>query len=118
MNRVLVIYDLSGQIWNIVYGATEVPQGLPSVWVDLPENAILQSIDPITKEPVFTYVPETTLGQLEHTVGLLQSQVAENEEQTASDISALQDDAEATMDDITDIQIALAEVYEVLLGSL
>ena len=118
MNRVLVIYDLTGQIWNIVYGADEAPQGLPSVWVDLPENAVLTRIDPITKQPEFSYLPETDLGQLQRAVATLQEHVTTTEEQTANDIMALQEDATITTEDITNIQLALAEVYETLLGGI
>ena len=116
MDRVLVIYDLTGRVWNIVYGATEVPQGMPSIWVDMPENAVLERVDPVTKQPEFSYLPETSLGQLQRTVADLQLHVAEKEQQTESDIIGLQEDAEIAGSDITDLQIALAEVYEALLG--
>ena len=118
MNRVLVIYDLTGRIWNIVYGADEAPQGLPSVWVDLPENAVLTRIDPITKQPEFSYLPETDLGQLQRAVAWIQDYIDTTGRQTESDIQDLQSEAAITSSDITDIQIALAEVYETLLGGL
>lgn len=65
MNKALVIYDNTGKIWSIVYGADEAPQGLQSMWVDIPNNAILDKIDIETGEPVFSYLPETDLGQLQ-----------------------------------------------------
>lgn len=58
MQRVLVIYDATGKIWNTVYGTEEVPPGVPSLFVDVPEGATLERIDtsnPNRPEPVFTY---------------------------------------------------------------
>ena len=68
MNKALVIYDNTGKIWSIVYGAKEAPQGLQSMYVDIPQNAILDRIDMETGDPVFTYLPETDLGQLQQEV--------------------------------------------------
>lgn len=65
MNKALVIYDNTGKIWSIVYGAREAPQGLQSMYVDIPQNAVLDRIDMETGEPVFSYLPETDLGQLQ-----------------------------------------------------
>lgn len=65
MNKALVIYDNTGKIWSIIYGAQEAPQGLQCMWVDIPENAILERIDMETGEPVFSYLPETDLGQIQ-----------------------------------------------------
>ena len=118
MDRVLVMYDLTGQVWNIVYGATEAPQGIPSVWCDVPQNATIKRVNPVTKEVEFDYLPETDLGQLQNAVSNLSDHVSEFEAQTESDISGLQEDADVVGADITDIQIALAEVYEVLIDMM
>ncbi len=29
--KALIIYDLTGKIWNIIYGETEIPQGVPAL---------------------------------------------------------------------------------------
>lgn len=58
MQRVLVIYDTTGKIWNIEYGAETAPPGIPSMFVDVPEGATLERIDisnPNRPEPVYTY---------------------------------------------------------------
>lgn len=110
MDKVLVLYDLTGHIWNIVYGAEEAPQGIPSIWVDMPENAVIDHVDPVTKEPVFTYLPETDLGQLQQEVRSLDTKVTE----AGATVEALQGDTATAADDITNLQIALAEVYEML----
>ena len=80
MNKALVIYDNTGKIWSIVYGAQEAPQGLQSIWVDIPENAVLDSIDPVTKEPHFTYLPETDLGQLQQEMKQVSEELKEVKE--------------------------------------
>lgn len=77
MNKALVIYDNTGKIWSIVYGASEAPQGLQSMWVDIPENAVLDKIDMETGEPVFSYLPETDLGQLQKEMKALKEQTDE-----------------------------------------
>lgn len=61
--RALVIYDLSGRIWNIVYGADEEPNGLLCMWVDVPNGMNLISIDtsdPENHTPVFNTKEENT----------------------------------------------------------
>lgn len=113
MDKALVLYDLTGRVWNIVYGATEAPQGIPSIWVDIPANAVINHVDPETKEVIFDYLPETDLGQLQREVKGLCNRV----DVTDTNISALQADADSKTDDITNIQIALAEVYESLIGN-
>lgn len=58
----LVIYDSNGRIYSIIYGATEedVPIGLRSMWVVIPDGTILRNIDvsnPDEPKPVFdTYL--------------------------------------------------------------
>ena len=61
MQRVLVIYDATGKIWNTVYGEEEIPPGVPSIFVEVPEGATLERIDtsnPSRPEPVFVYNSE------------------------------------------------------------
>ena len=116
MDKVLIMYDLTGHVWNVVYDADEAPQGIPCVWTDMPSNAVIDHVDPVTKEVIFTYLPETDLGQLQQEMRNLTSHVSETEEQTTRDIGDLQSDSVARQEDITNIQIALAEVYEAMLG--
>ena len=58
----LVIYDSNGRIYSIIYSATEedVPIGLRSMWVVIPDGSILRNIDvsnPDEPKPVFdTYL--------------------------------------------------------------
>ena len=66
--KALVIYDATGKIWSIVYGEEEVPQGLTSMFVDIPEGAVLERIDVTDSnkpKPVFTYLPDSDIGRLQ-----------------------------------------------------
>ena len=137
MDRTLVIYDLTGRVLSIIYGATadQMPQGVPCVWCDIPAGAIIDHVNPVTKEVVFEYLPETDIGQLERYVKNMADFVAgvqgtiEQAAVDASDASATAKVAaenassantlaEGNATDITNIQVALAEVYETLLGGL
>lgn len=85
--RALVIYDLTGRIWSIIYGEEEPPQGLMCIWVDIPEGAQLDSIDlsdPENPKPVFGYLPETDLGKLQKDMTQAQKDV-ENLKQGVQD---------------------------------
>ena len=75
--KALVIYDLTGRVWNIIYGEKTVPQGLTSMWVDIPDGAQLQCIDvtnPETPKAIFSYLPESDIGKLQKEVKDLQVQ--------------------------------------------
>lgn len=72
----LVIYDLTGKIWSIHYGEDNVPQGLLSLYVDMPDGAQIDHIDlsdPSNPKPVFSYLPETDLSKLENRIGALEA---------------------------------------------
>lgn len=69
--KALIIYDLTGRIWNIIYGEETVPQGLTCMWVDIPEGAQIQRVDvtnPDDPRVVFTYLPESDISKLQDKV--------------------------------------------------
>ena len=69
--KALIIYDLTGRIWNIIYGEETVPQGLTCMWVDIPEGAQIQRVDvtdPDDPKAVFTYLPESDISKLQDKV--------------------------------------------------
>ncbi|MDR2025425.1 MAG: hypothetical protein LBQ71_19770 [Hungatella sp.] len=75
--KALVIYDLTGRIWNIIYGEDSAPQGLTCMWVDIPEGAQIQRIDltnPDEPKAIFAYLPESDIGILQKEVKTLQLQ--------------------------------------------
>lgn len=75
--KTLVIYDLTGKIWLMAHGETEVPPGVLSMFVDIPDGAILTRIDTTDKEnpqPVFEYLPDTDIGRLQKAVKVLEEE--------------------------------------------
>jgi hypothetical protein len=75
--KALVIYDLTGRIWNIIYGTETIPQGLTCMWVDIPDGAQLKCVDvtdPENPKAVFTYLPESDMSKLQNQVKELREQ--------------------------------------------
>lgn len=109
--RALVIYDLTGRVWQIIYGEEKVPQGLPAIFVDIPEGAQLERMDvtdPKNPKPVFNYLPETDIGRI-------QKKVADLEEELTDTQLALAEQYEenlALQEEVTNTQLALVELYE------
>ena len=109
--RALVIYDLTGRVWQIIYGEEEAPQGLTAAFVDIPEGAQLERMDitdPENPKPVFNYLPETDIGRL-------QKKVMELEEELTSTQIALVEQYEENLslqEEVTNTQLALVELYE------
>lgn len=109
--RALVIYDLTGRVWQIIYGEEEAPQGLPAIFVDIPEGAQLERMDvtdPKNPKPVFSYLPETDIGRI-------QKKVADLEEELTDTQLALAEQYEenlALQEEVTNTQLALVELYE------
>lgn len=109
--KTLVIYDSTGKIWLLAHGETEVPQGLTSMFVDIPDGAILERIDVTDAEnpkPVFSYLPESDIGRLQKSVKNLEYELSNTQ-------LALCDQYEenlALQEEITNIQLALCEIYE------
>ena len=140
MDRALIIYDLTGKVWSIVYGAEEAPQGMPSLWCDIPAGASVDHVDVATGQVVFEYLPDTDLGQFQQQIRMLQasvdnftvglSDINQSIEDASGAATAAADSAQNAMnqatqvgselaitnDDITNLQIGLAEVFEMLLG--
>ena len=78
--KALVIYDNTGRIWNILYGEEKIPQGLPAIFVDIPDGAILEKIDTTDSEnpkPVFSYLPESDIGKIQKQILTLTTRLDE-----------------------------------------
>lgn len=92
--KALVIYDTTGRILTVLYSETQAPQGVPCLFVDMPEGATLDKIDitdPKNPVPVFSYLPETDMDALRKQVGGL-------------------------TDELVSTQMALTEIFEMMLG--
>lgn len=82
--KALVIYDSTGKIYLIMYGEETAPQGLPCMFVDIPDGAELERIDvtnPDEPKPVFTYLPPSDIGRLQIQVSKLEDDVADLQEE-------------------------------------
>lgn len=82
--KALVIYDsVTGKIYHIIYGATETPQGIPWMWVDIPDGAILEDTldltDPENPQPKFSYKPESDIGRLQNEMAEVQAKTSQLE---------------------------------------
>lgn len=78
--KALVIYDLTGKIWNIVYGEETAPQGLTCMFVDIPDGAQLESIDVTDQDnpqPVYDYLPESDIGRLQKQMTAVEEQMVD-----------------------------------------
>ena len=99
MNRALIIYDLTGTVIAIYWGDDcPVPNGIPYVWADIPENATVERVDLETGQPVFSVPIPTDLGQIQNRL----NELDENYEKYVADVSAT--------------QLAITELYEMMLG--
>lgn len=57
--KALIIYDRTGRIWSIVYGEEAAPQGLLSLFADIPDGAVLEHIDvtdSVNPKPMYRYM--------------------------------------------------------------
>lgn len=97
--RALVIYDSTGRIYLIMYGEETAPQGLPALFVDIPDGAELERIDvtnPDDPKPVFTYLPESDIGRLQKQVAALEGDVA-NLQKNNEELKAANDELTLAM---------------------
>ncbi len=126
MDRTLVIYDVTGKIISIVYGATEAPQGVPYLWCDIPIGAVADHVDTTTGQVVFSQLPDSDLGRMQTEINEIQilatsaandaSDAVSTATLAAENASSANQIAGANSTDIEDIQIALAEIYEMIIG--
>jgi hypothetical protein len=109
--RALVIYDLTGRVWSITYGESNIPQGIFSIFVEIPAGMQLSKIDVSdlnNPKPVFTDLPESDIGKLRRKIESLETQLTETQ-------LALTEQYEANLaleDEVMNTQLALTELYE------
>lgn len=77
--KTLIIYDTDGTIYYQAAGAVTAPQGLPHMWVDIPEGKHLVSIDTSgdAPTPIFEDNPRSDVQLLEDEITELQYLVAQ-----------------------------------------
>lgn len=106
--KTLIIYDSRGVIYYRGTGDYEIPEGLNYLEIEIPEGKILQSVNPATKEPVYTDMPASELDILQNKVTGLEEQLTEAQMALAEQFEA----GIARDEEITSTQMALTELYE------
>lgn len=107
----IILYDLTGKIWNIIYGETQIPQGIPCVKADIPEGAQLERIDltdPNDPQPVFRHLPETDYGKMKNQIRDLENELSGVQAQLA----AQSEKNQVLEEELSNTQLALTELYE------
>lgn len=105
MDRTLIIYDLTGRVLSIIYGAAEAPQGVPYVWCDVPPGAIVDHVDTTTGQVVFEYEPESDLGRMQANIAAMQ--------QTVNDIQMIANQAAGMVSNIEQMQTTINGMKEI-----
>ena len=81
MNTALVIYDLTGKVLAVYFGETEVPQGIPYMFVDIPEGESIGKVDlsdPKNPVAVLSGENKTDLTKLQEELERITTKVDEN----------------------------------------
>lgn len=117
-SRALVIYDTTGKVIATYFGADtdDAPEGIPYTWVDIPENAILSKIDIETGLPVFDYLPDSIMGVMQNRLNKIETRTEEQVSQMINDLGNTNGAVNENSVDILDVQMAVAELYEMLIG--
>ncbi|MCQ2148560.1 MAG: hypothetical protein MJZ16_13770 [Bacteroidales bacterium] len=104
MNKRLIIYDKAGTILAMYEGNYTLPQGVDFIEIDFPEGASILGVDPMTKEPIWYVKPETGLDRVEAKLAEVVSSLSTTDATVASH-----------GEDILNNELALTEIYEMLL---
>lgn len=77
--KTLIIYDEIGKIYFQAAGNVEEPNGVPFIWVEIPEGKLLKSINTevTPHEPVFEDLPKTELDNVKEQLIAVQIALAE-----------------------------------------
>lgn len=125
MNKVLVIYDYTGTIYSMTdysdadTSNVKVPQGIPSMFVDVPEGAVIDRIDVTNKndpKAVFNYLPDTDLGRAQKNIKELQEEVEELQTATAEQYVKTGNENKDIQEQLTELQLAVAKLYNKMIG--
>lgn len=79
MEKVLVIYDMEGKIYQTMGGDVQEPTGIPFMWVEIPQGSYITKID-VSKdihEPIFVDYPKSEVVILQEQVDALNIAIAQ-----------------------------------------
>lgn len=102
--QALVIYDSTGNVWNITYGDSALPGNLSSAQMEIPDGTQLTGVDltdPSDPQPVFKPLPQSGYDELQAQMKELKEQLAKQQEENL-----------ALAGELTNTQLALTEIYE------
>lgn len=69
--QALVIYDSTGNVWNITYGDSALPGNLSSAQLEIPDGTQLTGVDlsnPDIPQPVFKPLPQSSYDELKNEI--------------------------------------------------
>ena len=125
MRKVLVIYDNTGTIYSMSDYSdantddVKIPQGIPSLFVDIPEGAVIDKIDMTDKnnpKAIFTYLPDTDLGKAQKDIKQIKEEIEELQSATAEQYVKNGNENNDIQEQLTELQLAVAEIYNKLIG--
>ena len=90
----IILYDLTGKIWHIIYGASEIER------IDL--------TDPENPHPVFRHLPETDYGKMKTQLRDLENELSNVQAQ----LTAHSEKNQVLEEELLNTQLALTELYE------
>lgn len=75
--QTLIIYDNEGYIISQMSGDVREPVGIPFIWVEIPEDKRIVSVDPETDIPIFEDLPVPEIQQLKEQIATQEQAILE-----------------------------------------
>ena len=125
MRKVLVIYDNTGTIYSMSDYSdantddVKIPQGIPSLFVDIPEGAVIDKIDMTDKnnpKAIFTYLPDTDLGKAQKDIKQIKEEIEELQLAAVEQYGKSETENGDIPEQLTELQLAVAELYNKIVG--
>ena len=87
MNKTLIIYDNKGIVISQVTGNYKIPNGLPYIEVEIPNDKYVESVDVETKKVIYGDIPKTEIETLNDKISIL----TEENEKLKQELALTQD---------------------------
>lgn len=84
--QALVIYDNSGNVWNITYGDSVKPESLAAEHLEIPDGHQLTGVDlsdPNDPKPVFESIPASDYTKLLNQIGDVENKLQDQADEAA-----------------------------------
>ena len=76
--QALVIYDNSGNVWNITYGDSVKPERISSARLEIPDGSQITGVDlsdPENPQPVFESIPASDYTKLQEQIWCMEREI-------------------------------------------